>query len=147
MLDSAVEVGSAIFGTTTVFIKGVGILALQMSQAPYFATYDKIAEDSFTLIENQRYVFEQKESGEVVCSDVLPNNVNANKTHEIKTGMSYSISKVSYIGQMSDEYKNSLAEEIQIKIADQEELVTIRLDTNNYGLSIKERIDLLEKCK
>ena len=51
------------------------------------------------------------------------------------------------LGQMSDRYKNSLAEEIQIKIADQEELVTIRLDTNNYDLSIKERIDLLEKCK
>lgn len=147
MLDSAVAVGSAIFGTTTVFIKGVGILALQMSQAPYFATYDKVAEDSFTLIENQRYVFKQKESGEVVCSDVLPNNVSANKTHEIKTGMSYSISNVSYVGQMSNEHKNSLAEEIQIKIADKEELVTIRLDTNNYGLSIKERIDLLEKCK
>jgi hypothetical protein len=48
---------------------------------------------------------------------------------------------------MSDEYKNALAEEVQIKIEDQKELVTIRLDTNNYGLSIKERIDLLEKCK
>lgn len=136
--------GQTIIGTTSVFIKGTGILLLQLAQAPYFGDYEKVSGSDFTLNENQVYTFEMSEKGIVNCSKELPINRESNKEYNIKKNDIYKITEIKYISQFK-ENQNKLAENVKIEVAENQ-YINIVLDSETYGLSIKERIDLLENC-
>lgn len=147
VMNSITEAGEFVFSTAAVFVKGVGILALQATNVSTFQEYEKVSEHDFTLIQEQVYVFQQSENQAVSCVEELPRNINT-ETLTIKKGDTYKVTDINYIGQMDKDGSNNMAESVTIQIGELEEnSITIRLDHNNYGLSVKDRIDLLELCR
>lgn len=126
---------------------------LEMSQAPYFSSYEKVAEQTFTLQPEKTYDFYKSDDG-IMCVEksnmaIHRKNIDNGIVYDkepivISQNNEYSISDVNYISVPVDNQINYINERVTISYNDQD--FFINLGNKDYGLSVKERIDILEKC-
>lgn len=126
---------------------------VELSQAPYFSSYEKVAEKNFTLQPEKTYDFYKSDNG-ISCVDSSERAMHRKKYSQsivydakpimIKKNDTYSITDVNYISVPIDNAINSLNEKVTISYNN--ESFSIILGDKDYGLSVKERIDILEKC-
>lgn len=143
--ESIFFIGESIVGATSVFISGVGILGMNLTQVGYFSEYETVSKHEFVLESNQEYGFIQNENGSISCDKNKPKSTRGSSLLAFEENTPYKITSVSYAGEIENNV-NNVFEKITIQNLKTEEQVEIALKKEDYGMSVKARIDLLELC-
>lgn len=144
MIENALSIMvDSVTGATSVFVTGLGILGMNMTNIGYFDQYETTANKDFVLFSENKYAFVKNENGSISC-DKSTMSKKQKESLKIKKDEVYKIVDVSYSGEIKNN-SNNLLEVVTIQ-KENNELIKFKLDSNDYGLSIKQRIDLLELC-